>query len=292
MGASLRLLAVLGACGMLFAHSAMALSKQDSNLIYQANFGSSAKVAALLKAGANPNATGDDKWPALSLAVLRSDDESLPIIKLLVEGGADINIRDANGETPLMNAITVNNAEMVRYMLENGSDFNATSAGGRNVLSFAMHYGNDEISGMVKEAMSAEQARIREGSSASYMYRILDEYVYNHCAVQYIAYNNATGLYTAEQAAHVNTMKEDMYNKLGSVQIELQHNFRLDEKDFTYIATNVQKMIFQQLEALISNRNRLSHNVGKDADMKKRCDAVVAAYRGNYAEYEQKAKAR
>jgi ankyrin repeat protein len=266
--------------------SSFALDKADEDLIYQANFGTPDKVSAALKAGGNPNAVGADKWPAISLAALRADDHALPIIKLLVEAGGNLNTRDANGETPLMNAITVNDAEMVKYMIEQGADFYATNTSGRNVQEFAKHYGNQQVAGLIAEAIRIDQQRVQEGRSSKRLYRMLDDYIYYTCAGRYIAYNNATNLYTDAEKARTQKQLEEINARVGNAHVELQHNFNMLPRDLTNIATNVQDVLFRQLEDLISNRNRRKYGVGSDSDLDTRCKDVLELWRASYQQYE------
>src|SRR5579862_3991115 len=58
-------------------------------------------VLALVKAGANINATRDDGSTLLTWAANRDDSE---IVSVLLAAGANPNIADENGETPLLQA--------------------------------------------------------------------------------------------------------------------------------------------------------------------------------------------
>lgn len=269
---------------------AFALSRADENLIYHANFGEPAKIAELLHQGANPNAISTEKWPVVSLAALRADDKGFAIVKLLVEAGADLNVRDANGETPLMNAISINNADMVKYMIERGADFHAVNQEGRTVQQFALHYGNERIAFLVSEAIRLEEKRIREGRSRKRMYRMLDDYIYYTCAYQYIAYNKATALYDKERLEDIDRLQEQVYSRIGNAQVELEHNFRMKATDVNSIGANVGQQIFAQLEALISNRNRKRLGVGKDTDLDKRCKDILELWRKSYQQYEEEGR--
>ncbi|HLJ13260.1 MAG TPA: ankyrin repeat domain-containing protein [Bryobacteraceae bacterium] len=60
--------------------------------------GDAANVALLLKHGANPNAPGPKGLSASHLAVQRGDRE---MARLLLDAGADVKLRTANGESVL-----------------------------------------------------------------------------------------------------------------------------------------------------------------------------------------------
>lgn len=266
------------------------LSKRDEDLIYQSNFGDAKVVKELLEKGANPNAVSEDDWPAISLAAMRADAQAEEIVKILVDAGADLNVRDANGETPLMNAITTNNPKLVKYMIERGADFRAVNTNGRSVESFAEHYGNEKVAFLVKEAIRLEQKRIREGMSRRRMYRLLDEFIYYNCAIQYITYNLATGLYPNTREEEMNRLLAKVTAKVHNAEVELLHNFRMRQMDMNSIATDSQKIVFDELEFLLTNRNRIKYGVGKDTDLDKRCKDVLELWRKSYQQYEDEGR--
>lgn len=266
---------------------AHALSRLDENLIYHTNFGEPAKIAELLRQGANPNAVSPEDWPAISLAAMRADDKGFTIVKMLVEAGADLNVRDANDETPLMNAISINNVDMVKYMIERGADFRATNKSGRSVLGFAQHYGNEKVAFLVGEAIRIDDERIREGRSRRRMYRILDDYIYYTCAYHYISYNKATGLYRDDEKEKIDRLHSQVLAKVSNAQVELEYNFRMSPRDSKFISENVSETIFRQLEELISNRNRLRLGIGKDTDLDSRCKKILESWQGSYNQYEE-----
>jgi len=48
-------------------------------------------------------------------------------VKYLIEQGADINIENESGETPLFNACSSGNENLVKYLIEHGADINIES---------------------------------------------------------------------------------------------------------------------------------------------------------------------
>ncbi|WP_252320951.1 ankyrin repeat domain-containing protein, partial [Spiroplasma endosymbiont of Lariophagus distinguendus] len=67
------------------------------------------------------------------------------ITKWLLENGADINIKDENGCTPLQIAIASpnNNVNFIKFLLENGADINIKDENDNNLLDIAIK--NDKI---------------------------------------------------------------------------------------------------------------------------------------------------
>lgn len=277
----LKPIAVFGVVTML-ATQAFALSKLDENLIYNANFGEASEVRKFLDAGANPNAVGEDGWPTISLAAMRPDDQGMTIVRMLVDAGVNLNVRDVNGETPLMNAITNNNAPMVKYMIEHGADFRAVNKSGTKVLDFAKHYGGDEVVAIVQEAIRLEEERIREGRSRRHYFRMMDDYIYYNCVLQYLAYNRDTRLYPTTRKEEINRRIEVAQGHIGNAQTELAYNFNLSNHRLEEISRQTQSMIFDELEAMISNRNRLKYGVGSDKDLDKRCQKILGVWRESF----------
>ena len=78
----------------------------------------------------NPNILNEQ----LLLAIQRGDREAIP--KLLQEG-ADINVRDAQGRTPVMIATYQHNTKMVRELLQAGADINIRDNNKENPLLHA-----------------------------------------------------------------------------------------------------------------------------------------------------------
>lgn len=78
-------------------------------------------LAALLEGGTNPD-TATDADSAAPLLIAVSSQDSLPAIKLLVEHGADVNIRSSGGDVPISRAMMTLGLAEVEYLLDKGGD--------------------------------------------------------------------------------------------------------------------------------------------------------------------------
>ena len=67
------------------------------------------------------------------------------IIKQLIEFGVDINMRESNGETPLMKAALQDHLSSVNIMLTAGNDINAQENYGNTALIIASKKGYNDI---------------------------------------------------------------------------------------------------------------------------------------------------
>ena len=85
----------------------------------------------LLKYGADINLKNNNGNTALQLCIERTNyverKNNNYICKLLIENGANINISNNNGNTPLMHSLLIENMEMVLLLLNNGADYNITN---------------------------------------------------------------------------------------------------------------------------------------------------------------------
>lgn len=116
----------------------------DGQLIVAAFRADEDKVRTLLGAGANPNArygkggqsafmSSSGGWPMMahnwtSLLALADNHETpdgVEVAKLLVEAGADVNVDDGCGGTPLNRAVYANKEGVALYLIERGADVNA-----------------------------------------------------------------------------------------------------------------------------------------------------------------------
>ncbi len=95
-------------------------------------------VKLFIKYGADVNVTGfrEDSTP-LHLAAIRGYED---IVKILIDNGAKIDMRNRMEETPLMYAAQKGHYNVAELLIQNGADINAKRCGYRieNALTFAV----------------------------------------------------------------------------------------------------------------------------------------------------------
>jgi ankyrin repeat protein/serine/threonine protein kinase len=96
----------------------------------------------LLEYGANPNLKDVSGQTPLHLAIV---DDKIEIVKLLLEYLVDYNLKDNLGNTPLTLAIKKNRIEIVELLLQYGADVNLKDDEGRSPLYLAIMDNNIRI---------------------------------------------------------------------------------------------------------------------------------------------------
>lgn len=81
-------------------------------------------VAWLLRRGANPNLKTEKGITPLNAAMELEFSMFADIVRSLVEAGAEINLSAGQGSTPLLQAVTRNDADAVAFLIEHGAAVN------------------------------------------------------------------------------------------------------------------------------------------------------------------------
>jgi uncharacterized protein len=120
-------------------------------------------VRALLKQGADVNATDADGTTALLWASYRDDIESAD---LLIGGGANVNAANDLGATPLWTASLNGSPAMVRTLLRAGANPNAALLLGETPLMVAARAGNPDVVEQLLARGATVNARAARGQTA------------------------------------------------------------------------------------------------------------------------------
>lgn len=120
----------------------------------------------LLDAGANPdveNAAGST--PLLSAVKLETE-KTVPAARLLIEAGATVDAANRGGITPLVKASAGGRADVVALLLEHGANPRQKTMMGETGLQAAAQLGHIEVVRLLLEAGADPQATNRRGQSA------------------------------------------------------------------------------------------------------------------------------
>jgi esterase/lipase superfamily enzyme len=133
---------------LLFAQAAY--GGIDSDLLEAAKAGDTAKVEQLLEQGADVNAKDKNGKTALMNAAFNGHTGSAMV---LLEAGADVNAKDKNGWTALIEAVNGGHTETVKALMDAGADVNAKEDEyGMTALTVAAEKGHAEIVEILKQA--------------------------------------------------------------------------------------------------------------------------------------------
>jgi len=110
-------------------------------------------VPMLLNVGVNPNSSvgSSEKinytalYKITNQALQTQDEIDYNIIRLFLEKGANPNLTDKNGKTPLMNAAYKGNLAIVKLLLEFGADPNLKDSSGQSALDMAEKKGHQDV---------------------------------------------------------------------------------------------------------------------------------------------------
>jgi len=76
------------------------------------------------------------------------------IVDLLLAAGADPNIQDKNGYTPLHVAAQCGDARVARALIFGGANLEVTSKDGSQALDIALASGHNEVANLIKEGIT------------------------------------------------------------------------------------------------------------------------------------------
>jgi ankyrin repeat protein len=127
----------------------------------------------LLKAGADVNAVsaseglqvknGNIALGKFTALLLASSFGPAELVKTILDAGANPNVKDVRGMTPLMLAVSseYQNPEIVRLLLAKGADLSATSSAGESARDWAAKFGKPAVMSLLKEPAVKKDAGTR-----------------------------------------------------------------------------------------------------------------------------------
>lgn len=121
-------------------------------------------VELLIKGGANVNIENHFGDSPLLQAVYRGNHG---LVEMLIKHGADLNHRNRFGDTPLQEAVNRDLIVMVALLVERGADINAQGRHGDTVLHTAVRRGNRAMVRMLVQAGAVLDVKNDNGHKAA-----------------------------------------------------------------------------------------------------------------------------
>lgn len=123
------------------------LSKEGfSPLILASYTGSLELVQLLVSKGAAVN-HNSSMGTALMAAIVKNH---VPAVQFLLEKGADVNVWDERGTTPLIYAVQFKNKEVIKLLLNHKPDTSHTDKNGKTAFEYAVFSGDVDIIELLK----------------------------------------------------------------------------------------------------------------------------------------------
>jgi ankyrin repeat protein len=117
----------------------------------------------LLQRGADPNIRNKKGITPLQLATQQGFVDG---VEALIKGGANVNISDQTGETPLISAVHARNVAMVRLLLSKGADPDHNDNSGRSARNYMELMSGNTL--MKQEFADADAKRAEAGTKKDY----------------------------------------------------------------------------------------------------------------------------
>lgn len=130
-------------------------------------------IACLEIGGAELNAKETEQGnTALHFAAANG---SFKKVKALVEAGAEINIQNAVGNTPLMSACINDNVLIVSYLISKGADFLEVNENNRDALAIASMYNSINAARVLLNRINPTRKKVNTGIIRALGYAASDE---------------------------------------------------------------------------------------------------------------------
>ncbi|MEO1488470.1 MAG: ankyrin repeat domain-containing protein [Pseudomonadota bacterium] len=120
-------------------------------------------VRFLLQRGADPNIRNKKGRTPLQVSITLSDIDS---VEALIKRGASVNVSDRQGETPLISAVHQRNQAMIKLLLEKGADPDHNDNSGRSARNYVELMNDNER--ILAEFAAADEERANKGTTKQY----------------------------------------------------------------------------------------------------------------------------
>ncbi|XP_054379012.2 fibronectin type 3 and ankyrin repeat domains protein 1 isoform X4 [Pongo abelii] len=100
--------------------------------------------------------TGSGWTPLMRVSAVSG---SQRVASLLIDAGANVNVKDRNGKTPLMVAVLNNHEELVQLLLDKGADASVKNEFGKGVLEMARVFDRQSVVSLLEERKKKQRPK-------------------------------------------------------------------------------------------------------------------------------------
>jgi ankyrin repeat protein len=125
----------------------------DTALLKALRAGRLAEAADALGRGADPNAV-DREGSTMQAAMQYCRETMLSMMQMLIEAGADVNLRNGKGQTPLIIA-AFSCSRAIRFLLERGADPTLTDKAGESALHGIVRLEGETMTPLLEQLLAA-----------------------------------------------------------------------------------------------------------------------------------------
>ncbi|XP_011841830.1 PREDICTED: fibronectin type 3 and ankyrin repeat domains protein 1 [Mandrillus leucophaeus] len=100
--------------------------------------------------------TGSGWTPLMRVSAVSGNQR---VASLLIDAGANVNVKDRNGKTPLMVAVLNNHEELVQLLLDKGADASIKNEFGKGVLEMARVFDRQSVISLLEERKKKQRPK-------------------------------------------------------------------------------------------------------------------------------------
>lgn len=250
-------------------------SQVDVELISRTAFGRSDDVKILLEQGADANVKNTNGQPVLNIAASRNDDDGLVMVKLLMANGANFDARDHYGDDALFATVSSGTVETLEYFLTYLPAMTRLDAQNKTLLERAEIRGNEEMVEVIELAEQGENIRLEGNKTEENFRRLLKEFSESACTEAYARfYLKVNDKEKEHDESYYNNMIVEEAAKRQNLFAQLNRFFDTEKKVYEEVVARSSDAIISQLLRYEKRFHRKVAKIGTEKDIKKRCDAV------------------
>jgi Ankyrin repeats (3 copies) len=276
---------------MLASPAAQAVTLEEE-LAYRVRFSRADDVLLLISKGADPNTVNEVGLPMVSVAALRTDADAIPVMRALLQKGADINRGGSSNQYPIIVAARENNVPMMEFLVKEAkADYTVRDLNGMLPLQIAEYYDNQDAADLVRDLTEELIAKDRERTSLHRRDQLIEDLGHKLCEQHYMYY-----YYISKQDKHPQDVVDAEImryrEEVGNIMGDLYAVFKMPLSTQTSILKYIQPILTAELDAMISNRERRRRGIGTKKDLKERCGRIANQWHESYLKAQEAMEAR